>query len=279
MRAIRIAGILGVSALLGAFGATLGAPEPGRITFLSVGQGDCAVFQAEGHTILIDAGPKTRYSDGGKRIVVPSLRRLGVNSIDMILISHPDADHTGGLAAILKGVRVGKIAIPAGFRQDEAMDRELKEAGCSPDQIVWLGPKQTAIVAGFRVQVDCPEWREGDADNDGSDFVKISKGAASVVFTGDASASIEEQMADEGDWSAQILKLGHHGSHTATGEAWLDEVKPQWAVVSCGRSNRYGHPHRDVIERVESRGIKVARTDREGDVTFVLSPDGWTRLR
>lgn len=279
MNPLRITAILVGATLIGAFAATIGSPESSRLTFLSVGQGDCAVFQAEGRTILVDVGPKTRYGDAGKRIVVPSLRRLGVDAVDLVLLSHPDADHTGGLAALLSAMRVGTVAIPAGFKEDQTMLDELREAGCPDSKVLWLGPQQSATVGEFRIEIECPSWHEGDPDNDGSDFVKITNGKASVVFTGDASTRTEQMMLPLADWSAQILKLGHHGSHTATGDAWLDEVKPQWAVVSCGRSNSYGHPHRDVLDRLEKRGTKVARTDREGDVSFAAGPDGWTRLR
>jgi competence protein ComEC len=276
---VRITAILLGSSLLGAFAATIGPSQDTRLTFLSVGQGDCAVFQTQGRTILIDVGPKTRYGDAGKRIVVPSLRRLGVDAVDLVLLSHPDADHTGGLSALLSSIRVGSVAIPAGFREDQTMLDELREAGCPDSKVLWLDPEQQAEVGDFRVSVECPTWHEGDPDNDGSDFVKISNGKASVVFTGDASSRTEQMMLPLEDWSAQILKLGHHGSHTATGDAWLDEVKPVWAVVSCGRSNPYGHPHRDVLERLERRGTKIARTDREGDITFTVGPNGWTRIR
>src|ERR1044072_8379648 len=154
--AIRIAAILAGSALLGAFAATIEPSEPGRLTFLSVGQGDCAVLQTEGRAILIDAGPKTAYSDAGKRLVVPGLRRLGVDNIDLVLISHPDADHIGGLASILRNVKVAQVAVPSGFRQDPKMIEELKGAGCDPKPVLCLNPRQSARFAGFKIDIACP---------------------------------------------------------------------------------------------------------------------------
>lgn len=251
--------------------------EPTRLTFISVGQGDCAVFQAGGHTVLIDTGPKSEYSDAGKRIVLPDLRKMGIDSIDLILISHPDMDHIGGLGALLKGMRVGKVAISSSFAHYEPMLSRLHDAGCLPGETMWLGPDQRAQIGDFSVEIACPDWREGEPDNDGSEFVKISGDGASAVFSGDASSLEETKMMPGHDWSAQILKLGHHGSRTASGEGWLEAVHPQWAIVSCGRNNMYGHPHQVVLDRVQRLGIKVARTDREGDITFELGPRGWVR--
>ena len=144
-------------------------------------------------------------------------------------------------------------------------------------RMIWLGPGQKAQIGDFSVEIDCPEWHDPEPDNDGCEFVRLSGDGASAVFTGDASVGAEARMMPGHDWSAQVLKLGHHGSKTASSEAWLESVHPQWAVVSCGRGNVYGHPHREVINRVEHLGIKVARTDEEGDVTFDLGPHGWER--
>ncbi|HVT11886.1 MAG TPA: MBL fold metallo-hydrolase [Fimbriimonadaceae bacterium] len=251
--------------------------DPTRLTFLSVGQGDCAVFQTDGYTVLIDVGPKNPYSDGGKKIVLPDLRKMGIDEIDLVLLSHPDMDHIGGLGALLKGMPVGRVALSADFAHFEPLLAHLREAGCAPAQTTWLGPGQRAQIGDFTLEVDCPEWRDGEPDNDGSEFVKIAGDGASAVFTGDADASTERRMMVGHDWSAQILKLGHHGSHTASCEAWLEAVHPQWGIVSCGRDNPYGHPHKDVLERAEKLGIEIARTDRDGDVSFVLGPHGWER--
>lgn len=268
---------IGIAALAGGFGALPRREEPTRLTFLSVGQGDCTVFQTGGHTILIDAGPNTRGSDAGKRIVLPDLRKMGIDSIDLILLSHPDLDHIGGLGALLKGVRVGKVGVSSWFRKDEEFRANLAAMGCGEDRLVWLGNEQEARVGAFTLEVACPEWHEGEDDNDGSEFVRIGSGAASAVFTGDASAMTEERMSVGRDWSAQLLHAGHHGSYTASGDAWLKAVHPQWAIISCGRNNSYGHPHPSVLRRLQQQGIRVARTDQEGDIAFELGPSGWQR--
>lgn len=269
-------------ACLGAIGfvawlfASPGGAEPTRLTFLAVGQGDCAVFQHAGNTILIDAGPNTNEFDAGEKIVAPKLRQMGIDKIDLILLSHPDSDHTGGLGALLRKFPVGKIGISAGFARHEGMLAQLR-AYNAMERVLWLTPSQSATLGEFRVEIACPPVRSGDKDNDGSEFVRISGAGLSAVFTGDAGVETETFMAARGDWSSQILKLGHHGSRTSTSDLWLDEVKPRWAIVSCGRNNSYGHPNGDVLARVQAHGARIARTDQEGDITFTLGPDGWVR--
>jgi len=279
----RIAVLLISCGALGAIAAWPDWDEPTRLTFLSVGQGDCIVFQTDGHTILIDAGPKRRTPDGGtgfdagQKIVLPDLRKMGIDSVDLILISHPDMDHIGGLGAILKGVPVGRVLVSAGFEHFQPMLDRLAEAGCGPNKTVWLGPDQKAKVGDFTVEIACPPWQDPEPDNDGCEFVRISGDGASAMFTGDGSSFEEAEMMPGHDWSAQVLKLGHHGSRTASSEAFLEAVHPQWAVVSCGRDNEYGFPKREILDRVQRLGIKIARTDLDGDVEFDLGPHGWVR--
>lgn len=272
---LKFAALLVGAALIGAVAAWPNWNQPTRLTFLSVGQGDCAVFQTGGHTILIDVGPNLRGNDAGKRIIMPDLRRMGIDSIDLILLSHPDVDHIGGLASVLRGEPVGKVCLSDAFSHYEPLLRHLNEDRCT--NVMWLGPGQKARVGDFTLEVDCPEWHEGQSDNDGSEFVKLTGDGSSAVFTGDAGASAEARMMRDHDWSAQVLKLGHHGSKTASSEAFLEAVHPQWAVVSCGHDNPYGHPHREVLDRVQKLGIKLARTDTDGDVTFELGAHGWER--
>jgi|GEM_PF-6423179 len=109
-----------------------------RLTFLAVGQGDCAVFQHAGATVLIDAGPLTDTFDAGERIVAPELGRLGVETIDLVLLSHPDSDHVGGLPALARRFPIGRVVIPAVFREHAEMGRVLKEAGIAMDRVSWL---------------------------------------------------------------------------------------------------------------------------------------------
>lgn len=270
--------ILLLAAIVGGYYGLKKPFQGTRLTFLSVGQGDCAVFQTAGHTILIDAGPNTNGYDAGKYIVVPKLRSLGVNRIDLVLLSHPDSDHTGGLGALLGAFPVDKIGISSAFSRHEGMLNQIRALGCS-NKVSWLRPSQSVSAGEFNIEVACPPWNPEMKDNDGSEFVKIVGEGCSAVFTGDASEDAETTMEPGADWSAQIMKVGHHGSRTSTSDSWLDEVHPKWAVVSCGRNNSYGHPNGETLRRIEAHHVPVARTDTEGDITFVPSASGFRRVQ
>ena len=259
-----------VVGLIGGFWAGLSGPGDTRLTFLSVGQGDCAVFRSEGRTILIDAGPAGRGTDAGAKIIVPKLRQMGVSRVDLILLSHPDADHVGGTGAILEAYPGARIGISAVFQEDPKMRADLARWHVSEDQVTWLPSKTGLTVGGTTIRIRCPEMLPGAIDNDGSMCLRLQTGSATAVFSGDAPVSVEEKLVHEDDWSGEVMKAGHHGSRTATGDVWVKAVHPQWAILSCGRDNPYGHPHQAVVTRLEKAGISIARTDLDGDVDFSI---------
>jgi competence protein ComEC len=260
----------------------LWSSDPTELAFLAVGQGDCAVFRHRGTTILIDAGPAVRLRDrapidAGERIVIPKLRRMGVQSVDLILITHPDADHLGGLAAVLRAYPRARVATPALFRGHQSLKASLASAARGEDDVWWLSGRNEGTLGDFRIRLSCPPLAPGEDDNDGSLFAKFWSGASSVALTGDAGAEVEGRMARFGGWASQIAKCGHHGSKTSSSEEWLRAVRPQVAVVSCGRANRYGHPHASVLERLARHGARVDRTDRDGDLRYRPTPAGFVR--
>jgi len=268
---------VGAAAACAGVGIWLGLREPTtRLTFLSVGQGDCAVLQHDGRTILVDAGPTSGSFDAGARVVLPKLRSMGVERVDLLLLTHPDSDHLGGAGAVLRAFPGARIAIPGTFREHPQLKAYLAQWKLRPESVVWLGARTEGRVGAFTLSVVCPP--PGQADNDGSAMVRITAGDAGAVLTGDAPSDVERKAAAEGDWSAQVVNAGHHGSRSSTSAAWLREVRPEWVVVSCGRDNRYGHPSPEVLERVARAGAKLARTDREGDVAFELSGGRWLRV-
>ncbi len=255
-------------ALLLAFAIGCGGAPSGELSFLAVGQGDCSVFRAGGKTILIDVGPKTQTFDAGEKIVLPWLRQQGIGKIDMILLTHPDSDHVGGLAAICAKKRVGTVVIPGHFRTHAGMNETLALAGVRQEDVIWIDRTMEADFGGFTLKMAPPPWNPEASDNDGSLFVWIGKGNATAVITGDAGVETEMQMAPKGDWSADIIHAGHHGSKSSTSDAWLEEVDPKICVYSCGRDNTYGHPAPEVVDRISRKGIRAYRTDRDGTLTF-----------
>ena len=254
-------------------------PQPTRLTFLYVGQGDCAVFQHDGTTILIDSGPWNPKSDAGERVIVPKLRQMGVSGIDLILLSHPDMDHIGGTGSVLKAYPNAIIAASACFRDNKQLLKQLTKWGRRPSDIKWLGPELKGTVGTFNLRIDCPQTDPDEETNDGSMLVRIDDGAASAVFSGDAPSKVEEAFGGAEDWHAEIMKAGHHGSRSATSEDWIQAVHPEYAVLSCGLNNEYHHPHPTVVNRLKSDGVKICRTDLEGDIRFEIAGRRFERVK
>jgi len=254
-------------------------PSVTRLSFLSVGQGDCIVFQHRGKTVMIDAAPKVEGFDAGERLASPELYRLGVKRLDLVLITHPDSDHVGGLPALARRFPVGQVVIPGRFREHAEMRSWLSRARIPSSKVLWLHGAAQATIGEYSFDLYAPEARGNPDDNDGSMFVRLAGPATTAVFTGDASSEVEEEVLASGlGWRAQILKAGHHGSRFSTGDPWLAAVGPTVVIVSCGRNNTYGHPSPDLLARLERRGIVVYRTDRHGTLSFDLTSAG-ARLR
>ncbi len=256
-----------VTCLLGVSSGYL-LPEPTELVFFSVGQGDCTLFRTSGSAILIDDGPLTKQMADGSRQVLTKLRNLGVTSISLILLSHPDSDHVGSTAGLLAAFPNAKLAVSAAFRTNPEMQAELLRWKVSDASVLWVAPRASASLGNYRLTLRCPPLREGENDNNGSMFVKIAGPGGSAVLSGDAPTSVEEAEAPTADWTADILHAGHHGSRTATSEAWLAAVRPTVAIISCGRNNPYGHPHQSTLDRLNAHHIEIDRTDQQGDVIF-----------
>ncbi len=271
--------LLILSALAGAYWGDKQVAANPKLVFLAVGQGDSALWMEGGHGILIDAGPKTREGfDAGARIVLPKLRKMGVGNLSAIIITHPDADHIGGLKAVAQRFRSAKVILSAGFQENDEMRWWLREAQIDSKRILWVDQPVRLRLKESTLDVVAPPVSESTNDNDGSLFVRIERGPASAVLTGDASMTLEESMQNRLGWSGQVLKVGHHGSRTSTSEMFLKKLKPKWAVISCGRDNRFGHPHPSVLEVLERQKVGLFRTDLQGDVVFEAGRKGFLPL-
>ena len=255
-----------------------GAPRGSLVmTALSVGQGDSTLLDLpDGSLMLIDAGGVMAGADPGERVVVPSLRARRRRHVDVVVLTHPHPDHFGGLLAVLRAVTVGEIwdtghASPSGagpvyaeFRR-EAARRGVRIRG--PGE---LCTKQPLTFGAARVHVlsPCPGPVSGWSANDNSFVFKVSLGRRALLLTGDAEHAAEEALLASSvtPLSADVLKIGHHGSRSSTTAELIAAVAPRVATISCGTRNRFGHPAPQVTERLEHAGVRALRTDRSGGI-------------
>ncbi len=242
------------------------------LDFLDVGQGDGAVLRTPaGHWILIDAGPLLGSADAGRRVVAPFLARHGVRRLSAIIISHAHADHVGGAASVLRRVRADAVMEPAELYDDPAYAGFL-------DAVAETGVPWRAGRAGATFTIDSvrftllhPDttWAEWHDDlNEDSIVLRVDYRAFTALFAGDAGLRAEARMAGHVG-RVDLLKVGHHGSRGASGDAWLAELAPRAAVVSVGAHNRYGHPSAEALGRLARHGVDVWRTDRDGTIGAV----------
>ncbi len=247
---------------------------------IDVGQGDAlAVRTPHGRWISIDTGPRTPTFDAGARRVVPFLRRLGAKRIDLLVLTHPDADHVGGAASVLREMPVGAVLDPGLAVGKRPLLQTLE--GARVRGVRWYrgAAGEVLRVDGVRIEVLAPTGPVPAGAPDANDYSLIFRlvyGRFAVLFDGDAPAAVEEEAARGGSpvVGAEVLKVGHHGSRTSSAEGFLDAVGPRVALVSVGRRNRYGHPSPEVIERLLAHGIRVYRTDRQGTIRVRGWPDG-----
>jgi len=226
--------------------------------------------------VLIDAGPANEYSDAGARLIAPKLRKMGVSRLDLVILSHPDSDHIGGLPALSKRFRIGKVAISKVFREKPEIRKLISDCRLSAGQLMWTSGTQIAKLGNYKLQLYTPP-DYGESDNDGSLVCRITDGTASCLFTGDMSSIAEDNLIGKNlSWNSQILKLSHHGSRFSTDDSWLNTVKPDYAVVSVGRNNSYGHPSTDVLRRLNLHQAAIFRTDLQGDLRFVRTQKGFS---
>ncbi len=246
------------------------------ITVLDVGQGDAILLRLpHSQEVLIDGGPDASVHEKlGKHL--PFLDR----SIDMVILTHPDGDHITGLVDVIKNYRVDRILTPSVFRDtpayhafhDIATKRHIPIIAARPGQVFEFasGIQLRILASGDQDDLD-----RGMPLNDSSIVAKMVYHDFDALFMGDASSVIEQEVISAyPTFAVDVLKVGHHGSRFSTSKAFLESIKPSIALISVGKDNAYGHPHREALKRLEEAKVRTVRTDERGDLT--IRTDGKT---
>lgn len=233
------------------------------VEFIDVGQGDCALIQCDGHYMIIDGGPAKASS-----IVYTILKNKGIKTIDLMVATHPDEDHIGGLSGALNYSSVDTVLSPVtsyDTKTFNSLSKYVAKQG-KPFTVPKAGDVYT--LGSARINIIGPINNSSDS-NIQSIVLKVTYGSTSFVFTGDAEEEEESSILRKfKGLECDVLKVAHHGSNSSTSNAWLKATKPTYAVIPVGK-NSYGHPTQNTIDKLTRAGAIIYRTDLQGDVTFV----------
>ncbi|MCM1026400.1 MAG: ComEC/Rec2 family competence protein [Roseburia sp.] len=253
-----------------------------QVIFLDVGQGDCCLVRtASGENYLFDCGSSSR-SGVGQYVLLPCLKYYGIRTLDGVFVSHPDSDHMNGVTELLllaqdHRIRIRQLLLPA-VEREEGEDRfaDLLAAAEGDDgadgvRVAWLSAGEAWESGAAEFLCLHPEkgW-PAENTNAGSECIYVEFGSFSLLLTGDVEEEGEEALLRELQRreirAVTVLKVSHHGSRNSTSRELLEQIAPRLAVISCGRNNRYGHPHEELLRRLEDAGCRILTTPERGAV-------------
>ena len=261
-------------------GCNLFAPDSNKNTqidsnkmlvhYIDVGQGDSILIQVNNKNLLIDAGPNS-----DKKKLLNYLSALNLETLDYVIATHPHEDHIGNMDNVINDYNVLAFYSPkvqSTTKTFEKMVESLKSKNLKIN-VIKKGTDSIDLGENTKVTVFSPNKDSYEDLNNYSPVMKIEYGKTSFLFTGDAQKDVEKEiLATNEDISADVLKVGHHGSSTSTTNDFLKKVNPSLGVISVGQDNSYNHPNDDTIKRLNENKVTVYRTDKDG--TVVLSSDG-----
>lgn len=245
-------------------GKPLAEDTPLSVTFIDIGQGDSTLIKCGDSTMLIDAGIYSeRYN------LISQLKSMGVNSLDYCVATHPHSDHIGSMSEVIYNFKVDTLMYPDcdsdswNYVFDACDEMGVSYYIPEPEDSFYLGDATVTVFSPSR---------NADYDNlnNYSIVLKVDYKDISFLFTGDAEAEVEAELLEKGyDLNADVLKCGHHGSSSSSSSRFVDAVNPAVAVISCGKDNDYGHPHKETVSTLKNRKIEMYRTDVLSTITAV----------
>ena len=243
-----------------------------KVHFIDVGQGDATLIELHGYTTLIDAGPNSSAES-----LIYYLKSQNIKSIDYIITTHPDEDHIGGMDNVIEEFAIGQVIMPKVTHTTKTFEdvlvaiekKGLKIKEGKAGVKLELG-EMAAGLPPIAAEIIAPQSRQYEDLNNYSVVLRLVYGSQAFLFTGDAEELSEKEMlAAQTDLQAQVLKVGHHGSNSSTTQEFLAKVKPEYAIISVGKDNDYGHPKEAVLKRLTKAGAAIYRTDELGTIKVI----------
>ncbi|WP_203361687.1 DNA internalization-related competence protein ComEC/Rec2 [Bacillus sp. REN10] len=254
----------------------------GEVSFIDIGQGDATLIKLPFNqgNYLIDTGgllpfhkeewqKQRRDFTIGEDVLLPYFKSKGITRIDKLILTHSDYDHIGAAVELFPHMEIKEMIISPGSEVKPVMQQTIEQAKRFHVPVRYGIFQESWQTGEAAFQFLSPEDDQYEG-NDDSLVLYAHIGGKKWLFTGDAEISAEQKMAERFSLDVDVVKLGHHGSKTSTSEEWMDETTPEYGIISVGRKNRYGHPHREIIQRLAGHQVKVWRTDLHGEITYTF---------
>lgn len=250
----------------------VGEGEYIEIHMIDVGQGDSILVRTSGGDMLIDSGPA-----GGEDELKAYLTDMEVDDLEYAVFTHPDADHIGNADMILTDYTVKNVIMPEREAGSKTYQRMMDALALTDASLIHPEPEMSFTMGSMTVTILAPVDSDYKSTNDHSVVMRLDFGDTSFMMTGDAEEEAEADILARYSvemLDCDLLKVGHHGSDTSSTQAFLDAVSPEYALISCGEGNSYGHPCASTLQKLEEAEAEIYRTDERGDV--VVTSDGTT---
>lgn len=240
-----------------------------KVHYIDVGQGDSILIQVNNKNILIDAGTGESTPK-----LISYLKNQNIKGFDYVIATHPHEDHIGGMADVIKDFNVSKFYMPKKVADTKVflnMVKALKSKNIKAN--VAKSGVNLSIGPDASLKMLAPNGSNYESLNNYSAVLMLTYKSKKFLFMGDAEKLSENEILDSGsDVACDVLKVGHHGSNSSTSKEFLDKVTPKIAIISCGKNNDYGHPHKATLTNLKKHNVKIYRTDIDG--TIIIKSDG-----